>query len=33
MTIKGSLHVSIATIKAILADFLSKICLGHVICE
>jgi len=33
MTIKGSLQVSIAIVKAFLADFWSKIWLGHVTCE
>ena len=30
MTIKGSLQASIPIVKAFLADFWSKICLGHV---
>jgi len=33
MTIKGSLHVSIAIVKAFLADFWSRIWLGHVTCR
>jgi len=33
MTIKGSLQVSIAIVKAFLADFWSKIWLGHVTCK
>jgi len=33
MTIKGSLQVSIGTVKAILTDFWSKIWVGHVTCE
>jgi len=33
MTIKGSLQVSIAIVKAYLADFWPKIWLGHVTCE
>jgi len=33
MTIKCSLQVSIAIVKAFLADFWSKIWQGHVTCE
>jgi len=33
MTIKGSLQVSVAIVKAFLADFWSEIWLGHVTCE
>jgi len=33
MTIKGSLRVSIAIVKAFLADFCPKIWLVHVTCE
>ena len=33
MTIKSSLQVSIAIVEAFLADFWSKICLGHVTCK
>ena len=33
MTIKGSLQVNVAIVKAFLADFWSKIWLGHVTCK
>ena len=33
MTIQGSLQGSIPIVKALLADFWSKIWLGHVTCE